>query len=82
MAKGSSAEAERKRIREIEHQREKRMAAWSFTRNEGIREGLLMAIGAANSPNLFGATNPGDAIRARGDRHFGDSEWQTKPRAR
>lgn len=80
MAKGSAAETERARVRETERAREIRMQSWSQARNEGIREGLLMAIGAANSPALFGARNPGDAIRARGDRHFGDSEWQAQRR--
>ncbi len=79
MSKHSKAEADRVRIRETERQREVRMAAWSQTRNEGIREGLMMAMVAA----LGQATGrgAGEAIRARGDRHFGDSEWQTKPRA-
>lgn len=82
MSKHSSAEAERIRVREIERQRELRMAAWSLTRDEGIREGLMMAIGAADNPNLFGARTAGDSIRERGNRHFGDALWQSKPRAR
>lgn len=80
MSKHSSAEAERIRVREIERQRELRMAAWSLTRDEGIREGLMMAMVAA----LGQATGrgAGEAIKARGNRHFGDELWQTEPRAR
>lgn len=81
MSKHSASEAARVRVREVEQKRELRMAAWSLTRNEGIREGLMMAIGAANNLSLYDARTPGDAIRERGNRHFGDSDWQTKPRA-
>ena len=54
------------------------MQFWSDARNEGIREGLCMAMVAA----LGQATGrgAGEAIKARGNRHFGDSEWQTKAR--
>ncbi len=82
MAKGSAAEADRARISEIEHQRELRVAAWSMTRNEGIREGLLMAISALWGESSKTGNEAMDHIRTRGNRHFGDSKWQTEPRAR
>lgn len=78
MAKGSAAEADRARISESEHQRELRMAAWSLTRNEGIREGLMMAMTACH--DLPGDTPFLEAIKARGNRHFGGLKWQTQAR--
>lgn len=74
----TAAQAERERVQETERQRAHRIAAWARARNEGIREGLLMALTAI----LGQATGHGcgEAIKARGNRHFGDDEWQTKPR--
>lgn len=61
------------------------MRSWSDARNEGIREGLMMALAAIRtdldpefeSVVTYEAIDP---IIARGNRHFGDSEWQAKPR--
>ncbi len=78
MAKGSKAEADRARISEVERVRELRMAAWSLTRNEGIREGLMMAMTACH--DLPGDTPFLEAIKTHGNRHFGDSKWQTQAR--
>lgn len=49
---------------------------WSDGRNEGIREGLLMAIAAITGRGLPWEAGAEQAIIERGDRHFGDSSWQ------
>lgn len=74
----SGAELKREHIARKELEREDRIRSWSQARAEGIREGLLMAMTAA----LGQATGhgAGEAIKVRGNRHFGDAEWQTKPR--
>lgn len=85
MAKPGPAKATRERLEEDERQRAHRIASWSMARNEGIREGLLMAIAAikaANPSNAVIALPPHETVIARGNRHFGDEEWQTEPRRR
>jgi hypothetical protein len=76
----TSAQLERERVRQLERDRELRIRSWAQARNEGIREGLTMAITSLWGTNIETANQAMDAIRARGDRHFGDSEWQKRPR--
>lgn len=79
MAKSrSSADLERERVRMVDRERELRMSSWSQARNEGIREGLSMAMTACH--DLPGDTPFLEAIKTRGNRHFGDSKWQTERR--
>lgn len=80
MSRFSQAQSERERLAAIDKEREHQMRAWSDARNEGIREGLLMAISALWGESSKTSNEAMDHIRARGNRHFGDTEWQTKPR--
>lgn len=61
-----------------ELERGHRIQSWEQARREGIREGLFMAMHAVH--HLSGDSLMLEAIKARGDRHFGDSDWQTQPR--
>jgi len=72
------AALERAKVQAAERQREHSIAGWIRARNEGVREGLLMAMAAVHL--LPGDQAFLDAIIARGDRHFGDTDWQTRPR--
>lgn len=77
------AKLSKEQIAANEKEREDRMRLWSDARNEGIREGFLMAIAAleaSNPSNAVIALPSHETVIARGNRHFGDSEWQTKRR--
>ena len=82
MAKSrSSADLERERVRMVEREREIRLRSWSQARNEGIREGMLMAMTAARGGQPpIARCSCCESITARGDRHFGDSKWQAERR--
>ena len=78
MSRFSQNQRDRERLAAIDKKREHEMRAWSDARNEGIREGLMMSIEAVR--NTQWGSIAISAITARGDRHFGDSEWQTEAR--
>ena len=63
-----------------EIERAHRMRAKDQARDEGIREGLLMAMQVISERNLPSEADARLAILARGGRHFGDSNWYARPR--
>ena len=54
--------------------RVERMEQWSRARNEGIREGFLMAMNVVSM--LPDASAAFDAINVRARRHFGRDDWR------
>jgi len=76
----SSAQTERDRIHQAEMDRADRIRSWGQAHTEGIREGLLMALAAIPDVEAHGPIRF-DILR-RGDKHFGDQEWRTKPRSK
>ena len=80
MSRFSQNQRDRERLAAIDKEREHQMRAWSDARNEGISEGLLMAIAVIINDPFEESGDHEDAIKARGDRHFGDAKWQTEAR--
>lgn len=80
MSRFSQNQRDRERLAAVAKEREHKMRSWSDARNEGIREGLMMALAVIANDPFEESGDHEDAIKARGNRHFGDSEWQTQPR--
>lgn len=76
-------------LEQLEKGREHYLTGWAAARNEGIREGLSMAIAAiSREPTGVADADSSHAVLegavamivARGDRHFGNATWQGEPR--